>query len=154
MVLIDLHWGFFTYWKSMGTSNWRWTIPLKVIYAAHYTAIMWHLNRICDEKINSHEIFKCGCFIPYCSQIEWEFVLHPGKGNSVIIYSNLLKLFQTCVSFFLLLNTKDDILRNANNWTCFSPHWIPYNFFHFFQISCFILSRIKKLIQVCKLWQI
>ncbi len=97
---------------------------------------------------NSHEIFKCGCFIPYCSQTEWEFVLHPGKGNSVIIYSNLLKLFQTCVSFFLLLNTKMIFWEMQITEQVLVPTDVHTIFFHFFQISCFIFSRIKKLIQV------
>ncbi len=29
----------------------------------------------------------------------------------------LIKFFQTCMSFFLLLNTKEDILKNAGNQT-------------------------------------
>jgi len=42
-----------------------------------------------------------------------------------------LKLFQTCMSFFLLLNTNEDILKNVGNQTiadgshfgsCFLPH--------------------------------
>ncbi len=49
-------------------------------------------------------------------------------------------LFQTCVSFLLMLNTKEDILKNAGNRTVDGPHWpisfptvwfvkIPHNIF-------------------------
>jgi len=33
-----------------------------------------------------------------------------------------LELFQTCMSFFLLLNTKDIILKNVSNKTVDGPH--------------------------------
>jgi len=33
-------------------------------------------------------------------------------------------LFQTCMDFFLLFNTKDDILKNAANQTVDGPHWL------------------------------
>ncbi len=36
-----------------------------------------------------------------------------------------LKSFQTCMSFFLMLNIKEDILKNAGNQTVDSPHWLP-----------------------------
>jgi len=36
-----------------------------------------------------------------------------------------LKLFQTCMSFFLLLNTKEDILKNVGNQTVDSSHLTP-----------------------------
>jgi len=36
------------------------------------------------------------------------------------------KLFQTCMSFFLLLNTKEDILKNVSNQTVDGPHWLPH----------------------------
>jgi len=38
--------------------------------------------------------------------------------NSVIVY----KLFQTCMNFFLLLNTKEDILKNIKSQTDDEPH--------------------------------
>jgi len=34
-------------------------------------------------------------------------------------------LFQTCMSFFVLLNTKEDILKNAGNQTVDGSHWLP-----------------------------
>jgi len=37
-----------------------------------------------------------------------------------------LKLFQTRVSFFLLLKTKEDILMNVGNQTVDRPHWLPW----------------------------
>jgi len=33
-----------------------------------------------------------------------------------------VKLFQTCMNFFLLLNTKEDILNNVGNQTVDGPH--------------------------------
>jgi len=38
--------------------------------------------------------------------------------NSVIVY----KLFQTCMNFLLLLNTKEDILKNIKSQTDDEPH--------------------------------
>ncbi len=46
----------------------------------------------------------------------------PKNENSVIIY--LHKLFQTCMSFFLLLSTKEDILKNVGNQTVDGIHWL------------------------------
>jgi len=40
-----------------------------------------------------------------------------------------LKLFQTCVNFFLLLNTKDDILKNVSNQTVDGPSMVFLFFF-------------------------
>jgi len=34
-------------------------------------------------------------------------------------------LFQTCTSFFLLMNTKEDILKNIANQTVDGTHWPP-----------------------------
>jgi len=36
-----------------------------------------------------------------------------------------LKLFQTCMDFFLLLNTKEDTLKNMGNQTVDGPHCLP-----------------------------
>ncbi len=36
-----------------------------------------------------------------------------------------LMLFQTCMSFFLMLNIKEDILKNAGKQTADGPHWLP-----------------------------
>jgi len=33
-------------------------------------------------------------------------------------------------SFFLLLNTKEDILNDVCNQSVDEPHWLPYFFFH------------------------
>ncbi len=33
-----------------------------------------------------------------------------------------LKLLQTCMNFFVLLNTKEDILKNEGNRTFVGPH--------------------------------
>jgi len=40
-----------------------------------------------------------------------------------------LKWFQTCMSFFLLLNTKENILKNVGNRTVDCNHWLPLIFF-------------------------
>jgi len=36
-----------------------------------------------------------------------------------------LKLLQTCMSFFLLLSTKEDIQKNDWNFGTIDFHWIP-----------------------------
>jgi len=91
-----------------------------------------------------------------------------------------LTLLQTCMSFFLLMNTKQDILKNDWNQTfvCnvhqskqlflffvekkyYGNQWCPSTvwFQSFFKIYSFVFSRRKKLIQVCnnlrvsKWWQ-
>ncbi len=33
-------------------------------------------------------------------------------------------LSQTCINFFLVLNTKEDILKNVGNQKFAGPHWI------------------------------
>ncbi len=35
-------------------------------------------------------------------------------------------LFQTCMSFILLFNTKEDILKNAGYQTVDSSHWLSW----------------------------
>jgi len=40
-------------------------------------------------------------------------------------YLLILKLLQTCMSFFLLLNTKEDVLKNDLNQTVVWHHWLP-----------------------------
>ncbi len=47
-----------------------------------------------------------------------------------------LKLFQTCISFFLLLSTKDDILKNICNQTVDSSHWLPQNRKNTMEVNC------------------
>ncbi len=67
--------------------------------------------------------------------------------------------FQTCMSFFLMLNTKEDILKDFEEPnSCWSPltekcngsQWGPSTFWlpAFFKISSFIFNIRKKLIQV------
>ncbi len=60
-------------------------------------------------------------------------------------------LFQTCMSFFLLWNIKEDILKNdGNQWFCWpltSILWTK-NTEMFHKISSFMLYGIKKVIQV------
>jgi len=63
------------------------------------------------------------------------------------------------MSFFLLLNTKEDILTNDWNFDTIDFHsfFFYYGsqcqttvwFLSFFKISSFVFSRRKKLIQVC-----
>ncbi len=62
--------------------------------------------------------------------------------------------FQTCMSFFLMLNIKVDILKNAGNQTVDGPHWLSISFptlevngdqqlfdpSKFFKISSFVLN--------------
>ncbi len=36
---------------------------------------------------------------------------------------NDLSSFQTCMNFFLLLNIKEDILKNVGNQKTVGPHW-------------------------------
>jgi len=40
-------------------------------------------------------------------------------------HSLTLKLLQTCMSFFLQLNTQEDILKNNWNQTVVWHHWLP-----------------------------
>jgi len=50
------------------------------------------------------------------------------------------ELFKTCKSFFLLLNTKEDVLKNVSNQTLQGPHWL------FSKISLF--HKAKKWMRV------
>jgi len=69
-----------------------------------------------------------------------------------------LKLFQTFMSFFLLLNTKEDIFKNDWNFGTIDFHSIFFStmevngakqlFQTFFKISSFVFSRRNKLVQV------
>ncbi len=74
-----------------------------------------------------------------------------------------LKLFQSCMNVFVLLNTKEDILKNVGNRAVLGHHWLPSYFFSyygsqwcpktawiqtFFKISSFVFSITKKFIQV------
>ncbi len=45
-------------------------------------------------------------------------IAHLKNENSVIIYVS----FQTCMSFFLMFYTKENILKNAGNQTVDGPH--------------------------------
>ncbi len=47
-------------------------------------------------------------------------IVHP---KMKIVLSLTLKMFQTCMSFFLLLSTKD-ILKNVGNQTVAGSHWL------------------------------
>ncbi len=140
MVLIDLHWFFFTYWKSMGTSNWRWTIPLKVIYAAHYTAIMWHLNRICDEKEILMRFLNVG--VLYHTAVRLNASLFCIQEKEIL--SSFTQVVPNLYELLSSTEHKDDILRNANNWTGFSPHWRPYYFFPFLPNILFYIQQNKE----------
>jgi len=45
-----------------------------------------------------------------------EIVINSLKNYDFVnIYLLILKLFQTCMSFFLLLKTKEDIFKNVGN---------------------------------------
>ncbi len=37
--------------------------------------------------------------------------------------------------FFLMLNIKGDILKNAGNQTVDGPHWIPYDLFPYMEVN-------------------
>ncbi len=54
---------------------------------------------------------------------------------------HLLKLFQTCMNFYLLMNTKEDILKNVCNQKGdglpFFPHTIDFHFFPILLTSIF-----------------
>ncbi len=39
-------------------------------------------------------------------------------------YLLILKFFQTCMSFFLLLNTNEDIFKKVGNQTVDDSHWL------------------------------
>ncbi len=39
--------------------------------------------------------------------------------------STVIDLFQTCMSFGPLLNTKEDISKNVGNQTVDGSHWFP-----------------------------
>ncbi len=49
----------------------------------------------------------------------------------------ILHLFQACVSLFLLLNAKEDILKNVGNQTVDGSHWLtPHSiFFHTLEVN-------------------
>jgi len=60
--------------------------------------------------------------------------------NVFIIYSPS-RLFQTWMSFFLLLNRKEDILKNVGNQTVDDTHWFPlYYYFFSFNENQWLLS--------------
>ncbi len=42
----------------------------------------------------------------------------------LLSFTHTLKLFQTGMIFFQLLNTKADILKNVGNQTVDSSHWL------------------------------
>ncbi len=47
----------------------------------------------------------------------------------ILSFSLTVKFFQTCMSFFLLLNIKEDILKNVGIQTDSGFHWLPLWFF-------------------------
>ncbi len=49
------------------------------------------------------------------------------KNNKKNKHLLILKLFQTCMSLFLMLSTKVDILKNAGNQTVDGSHWLGKN---------------------------
>ncbi len=51
-----------------------------------------------------------------------------------------LKLFQTC-SFFLLLNTEEDILKNVGNQTVDGSHWLLY--YGVAAVNCLITNILQ-----------
>ncbi len=52
--------------------------------------------------------------------------------------------FQTCMSFFLMLNTKEDILKNSfKNQKVVGLHWLPYLITSILQ-SIFFYGQPKK----------
>ncbi len=81
-----------------------------------------------------------------------------------ILSSFNLKYFQTCMNVFVLLNTKEDILKNVGNSSSGEPltsivfffyygsQWCPKTAWLqiFFKISSFVFSRTKIFIQVWK----
>jgi len=50
-----------------------------------------------------------------------------------------LKLFQTCMSFTVLLNTKEDVLKNVD-----ASNWRPYYFIHSY-INCLVTNILKNI---------
>jgi len=103
-------------------------------------------------------LYIYGTLKGYSSTQKWKFSYH----------LLTLKFLQTCMRFFLLLNTKEDILKNDWDFGIIDYHSIYYGsqwckttvwFQSFFKISSFVFSRRNKLIQVChnlrvsKLWQ-
>jgi len=55
-----------------------------------------------------------------------------------------LKFFQTCMNF-LLLNRKEDILKNVSNQTSDVPHWLPY----IFPINSSVIDILQIILSVC-----
>jgi len=49
-------------------------------------------------------------------------IVHP----KMSILSSFVRFFQTCMSFFLLLNTNEDILKNVGKWTVDGLHCLPW----------------------------
>ncbi len=47
----------------------------------------------------------------------------------------ILHLFQTSVGFFLLLNTREDMLKNVGKQTVDGSHWLPFLFPHSMEVS-------------------
>ncbi len=60
----------------------------------------------------------------------------------MLILSSFTYVFQTLYDF-LLLNTKEDILKNVDNRTVVGPHWLYYLF-----ILLFVCSLDKNTIEV------
>jgi len=76
-----------------------------------------------------------------------------------IYYLLTLKLLQTCMDLFVLLNTKEDILKTVGNQTAVDFHICPLYYRSqwgsltvmlaiFFKISSFVFSRRNQFIQV------
>ncbi len=80
-----------------------------------------HCGKIRKEKKIDLAIIKNNIILQSLNQTS-ERVSSPK--NDFYFCHNLLTLmsFQTCMSYFLMLNLKEDILKNAGNQTVVGPH--------------------------------
>jgi len=70
----------------------------------------------CKSTKNSANNLSALCWLVL---LKLKGIVHPKNKNSLIIFT--LVLFQTCTSLFLLLNGKEDILKNVVTRQWFSP---------------------------------
>ncbi len=100
----------------------------RCLFCQHFCKMRWKWNYFrknrCTGAPLTSENVSPGCW----KQVRSSFkgMVHP-KMKIQPSFILALKLFQTCMSFFLLLNTKEDILKNVGNQTADDLHWLPYD---------------------------
>jgi len=81
-----------------------------------HNIMLWYMLLFCKSTKNSANNLSALCWLVL---LKLKGIVHPKNKNSLIIFT--LVLFQTCTSLFLLLNGKEDILKNVVTRQWFSP---------------------------------